>query len=723
MISAGIKTVLQVRRLPGVMAFSVRTPRATASPLAGGHTRSFRTFAACALCVAMVKSSAFAQFVLPAISGRQLITNGQPFTLKSVAYSPTPIGSDPSASITSATMDPRLMQRDGPVLASLGANSVRIYGAMVMQMDGSFAFGVTREWLQEAADQGLWVLMGTFIPPQMDFSDATVRQDVIDAHLAMVNEFGAEPNVLMWVPGNEVNATTSNVDAYYTLMDAVAINIRSLQGGGTGPDFGPYVSVVDGDSGAGIAGKASLAPNVDIWAGNLFRGSHLGALFTTVAANTAKPFWIAEFGIDSWDNIGNIEDQISQADFLQTLWWQVETANSVTFGGNIGFFVDEFWKSGSPSTHSFGGTSFGGAPDNFMNEEWLGISTPFQVSGQIDDLTLKDAYWRAREVWVNGLIEPAPLRVTYDTHFNTNYGGLTFGIYGRGDPFVSDFGQVSLSLLQPGSSGQPADKALQAAGSLQAGTTFTFFGIVIPLTTTVGQGFDFTGYSGLSFDIRRGSATAHSPWFVRLEDGAPTGAGDFNNKNIALPALTTSFQSIQIPLSDFTSGGGQVVDLSLLSQVVFAADTSGPAPPSFELDLIIDNVRITKSAPAPIPPVISPIANASVDDAELYSVTPVLTQGSGPVIWTLVAPVSPPSGMSINPDTGRLTWVADINEDPVDLTIQATGPGGTDQASWTLAVSQFPPLAAAGKTSALCLFVLVAFWGATRLTNISIRKE
>lgn len=675
------------------------------------RSRPLRSVIACVLWLLLLPNVAYPQFILPTISGRQLLISGQPFTLKSVAYSPTPIGSDPSVGTTTATMNPRLMKRDGPLLQNLGANSVRIYGAMVMQMDGSFEFGVSNEWLQETAAQGLWVIMGTFIPPQMDFTDSTLRQNVIDAHAAMVSAFGDESNVLMWVPGNEVNATTANVDAYYTLIDAVASNIHTTQGGGAGPGFGPYVSVVDGDSGAGIAGKAGLAPNVDLWAGNLFRGSHLGDLFTTVSANTTKPFWIAEFGIDSWDNIGDVEDQESHADFLQTLWWQIEENLDATIGGDIAFYIDEFWKSGSASTHSFGGSAFGGAPDNFMNEEWLGLITPAQVAGDIEDLSLKEGYWRAREVWVNGLNEPAPFRVPYDTHLSTNYGGLTFPIYGRADPFFADANQISLSLTSPGSSGQPADKALHATGNLQSGTVSTFFGLVTPLTTTLGEGFNFSGFNELSFDARRGTGTAHSAWFVRLEDGTPTGAGDFDNKNIAIPSLTTSFQTIQIPLSDFTSGGGQLVDLSLLSQVVFAADTSGPAPPTYELDLIIDNVRITKAAPPPTAPSVAPVADTLVEDAERYSITPILTQGTGPVTWTLVSPVVPPNGMTINPDTGRLTWVADLDEGPIDITIQATGSGGSDQASWTLTVNEPPPLAAADTTSLVCLSVTVVLLG------------
>ncbi len=89
------------------------------------------------------------------------------------------------------------------------------------------------------------------------------------------------------------------------------------------------------------------------------------------------------------------------------------------------------------------------------------------------------------------------------------------------------------------------------------------------------------------------------------------------------------------------------------------------------------------------PPVIAPINDVTVSDAASYSVTPALQQGSGTITWSLTAPASPPTNMSINSSTGQLTWTANFAFGPVDVIITATGPGGSDTESWRITV--LPP--------------------------------
>src|SRR5258707_14113148 len=51
-------------------------------------------------------------FVRPVVSGRQLMVGSTPFELRSFAYSPVPIGEDPSSSLSSCYTDARLLRRD-----------------------------------------------------------------------------------------------------------------------------------------------------------------------------------------------------------------------------------------------------------------------------------------------------------------------------------------------------------------------------------------------------------------------------------------------------------------------------------------------------------------------------------------------------------------------------------------------------------------------------------
>src|SRR5262249_37703893 len=85
-----------------------------------------------------------------------------------------------------------------------------------------------------------------------------------------------------------------------------------------------------------------------------------------------------------------------------------------------------------------------------------------------------------------------------------------------------------------------------------------------------------------------------------------------------------------------------------------------------------------------ITPVIGGIDDVTVGDGASYSVTPALVQGSGAITWTLVAPASPPTDMAIDPSTGRVTWTASYFFNIVDVTIRATGPGGSDTESWRI---------------------------------------
>ena len=101
--------------------------------------------------------------------------------------------------------------------------------------------------------------------------------------------------------------------------------------------------------------------------------------------------------------------------------------------------------------------------------------------------------------------------------------------------------------------------------------------------------------------------------------------------------------------------------------------------------------RITVT-PTADPPVINPIDDVNVTDGALYSEQPTLSQGTQPITWSLLAPSPPPGDMAINPSTGRVTWTADVADSPVDVTIEAAGPGGTDTEDWRITVESLPPV-------------------------------
>jgi hypothetical protein len=542
-------------------------------------------------------------FVRPVVSGRQLMVGGAPFELRSFAYSPVPIGEDPSASASSRYTDSRLIHRDGPLMTAAGANGIRIFDAMTIKSDGTGEVHTNLAFIREAALQGLWVVMGTGFPCNLDFANATVRNNVVQAHVNLAMQFGAEPNVLMWAPGNEMNLAIpqNHLADWYSLLEAIASAVKMSQGPG-----GPLVCGVNGDvnnldafcpgshfgAGGATAGM-TLAPSVDVWAVNLFRGASLGTLREELQAAPAKPYWIAEMGIDSFNNNLSAQDEPAQAAVLKALWDQIRVFDDVLFGGDMGFWSDEWWKCGAPSQQDNCGNPFGGGPDNFINEEHLGaMKIALGAPGSVDQVLPKQAYTASTAAWADACpnsLGPEPFLADFDAGTSNNYAGFTFGQQ-NGTVIFSDNSAG-------GASGGTNDFALHVSQASVPGSTPYIIAVATLFPPSIDTGYDFRSFDTLSFDIRKGTSTAFGSWLVRLEDSSDP-PNEFMNDSVALASLTTSYQHVQIPLTSFTSGA-KPVDLSRLAQIVFAVVLPGSRPPSFEIDLILDNVRIySSSAPA-----------------------------------------------------------------------------------------------------------------------------
>ena len=578
------------------------------------------SFARILFCL-VVPSISYGEFLFPTLAGRQLLQGSTRFELRGFAYAPTPIGEDPSdGSIPTTYHNPALIERDGPFLKNAGANTIRIYGAIGVATNGVASLGTNLAYIQAAARQGLWVIMGTFIHPDTDFSDPELKQKIVTAHVALVRRFKNEPNILMWAPGNEVNisqTSSTELDAWYVLLDEIAVEMKQAQGGGSGPGFGPYVCGINGATTNGVAPGIGVATNVDVWAVNIFSGPTFGVAFRDIEEQTDKPFWIAELGTDSFDNEAGEEDQKSQALYIEALWDQIQAHCDVVFGADLAFYSDEWWKGDvlgactndptlncTASTHDTGGTSFGDGPDGFINEEWLGVTgvSPSPVGG-IDTVTPKEGYFTVQRLWSKPpspcLVEraPVPFEARFDAldlqgRSSNNYGGIHFGSYGNNNIPVLSVSDVG------GASGARGDKAFHVQAIDSGSGPFTFFVLVFTLAPRVdlSPGVDLSAMDTLRFDARLGQASAHNRWSIRLEDTdrQTTPTDEERNLLLPLPSLTPAFQEITFELSDFLDENDPV-DLTRLVQVVLVADfPSHPFGP-FTFDLIIDNLTVFSS--------------------------------------------------------------------------------------------------------------------------------
>ena len=158
-----------------------------------------------------------------------------------------------------------------------------------------------------------------------------------------------------------------------------------------------------------IVSAAAQAPAVDIWGLNIYRGATFGSLFADWAS-TGKPFYLAEFGTDSFQTthfvqdggraaqVSGVENETMQADTVMAMWGELEqhraTASNAELcnGGLVFEFNDELWPvgnfhaylgdlvdynspDGSIAYRLYNGEGFvvWAQPDSVSNEEYFGI--------------------------------------------------------------------------------------------------------------------------------------------------------------------------------------------------------------------------------------------------------------------------------------------------------------------------------------------------------------
>ncbi|MCA9398181.1 MAG: hypothetical protein KC618_00415, partial [Candidatus Omnitrophica bacterium] len=134
-------------------------------------------------------------------------------------------------------------------------------------------------------------------------------------------------------------------------------------------------------------------PSVDIWGGNIYRGSDAKSIlrnFNEVAAQTGRVLtvYISETGTDSYhqtDKHDGYYDEDMQADTNVSIWNKTLGAAESGKMKNIDFrgitfhsFKDEWWKvkGGRSDVQDTNGVyALGAQPDNYFNEEYFGFVT------------------------------------------------------------------------------------------------------------------------------------------------------------------------------------------------------------------------------------------------------------------------------------------------------------------------------------------------------------
>lgn len=328
------------------------------------------------------------------ISGRQILVDGVPFTIKGVGYAPVPICIDPTTTppygdyFTSNYS--YIYNRDLPLLRQMGANTVRLWG-WNNQSDHT-------DFLDRAYNDGInpiYVIVTFWMEPRYyDICNSSYARDSAKEDFSqMVAAHKNHPAVLMWSIGNEMNASWMYggcLDILFNLIDEMAQEAHEEEGQNIHPVTTPLVDDIDLIN--TIATYDPLMAHLDVWSVQVYRGSSFGSLFTDYAAVSERPLAILEYGIDAYacdegDEYENVGTPY-QATYAEALWKEIEANSDVCSGGSIMAYSDEWWKgkygqSGldcpdycpdyDPCYHSTCGYPTDSHPDEFSNEEWWGI--------------------------------------------------------------------------------------------------------------------------------------------------------------------------------------------------------------------------------------------------------------------------------------------------------------------------------------------------------------
>ena len=253
------------------------------------------------------------------VRGRQLLVNGQPFTIKGVCWNPVPQGGNHPADLDYAGF----VKQDARLMRQAGINAVRTYEPLTDQAV-----------LDQLYAAGIYVLNTVYAWGGADIGEVVGRVQAAQGH----------PAILMWSLGNEWNYNGLYVgvphDEALARLNEGARLIRSV-------DPETPIATVYGELPSREVIEAM--PDIDLWGLNVYRGISFGNLFEDWAARSDKPMFFAEYGADAWNANINGADPEAQGRAVAALTQLILDHASATspsapcVGGTVFEWVEEWW--------------------------------------------------------------------------------------------------------------------------------------------------------------------------------------------------------------------------------------------------------------------------------------------------------------------------------------------------------------------------------------------
>ncbi len=351
--------------------------------------------------------------------GALLTVDGKDFFINGMNWDYFPVGTNYNYSLWKQPDDviKAALDNEMALLKNMGVNAIRQYS------------GVPAKWIKYVYENyGIYTMLnhsfgryglnikGKWIP-NVDYSNAQVREALLKEAKGMVNQYKGTPGLLLFLLGNENNyglfwrgAETENIpvqerrstkDAYhlYKLFNDAVKEMKAI-------DTDHPMAICNGDL-LFLDIIAKECTDVDILGINSYRGLTFTDLFDRVKKEFGKPVMLTEFGSDAFNAQTNKEDQEYQARCLVSNWKDIYTnaagmgKNENCIGGFTFQFSDGWWKTGQTSNldeHDITASWTNGGylndykpGENNMNEEWFGIC----AKGRTDERGTYELYPRA----------------------------------------------------------------------------------------------------------------------------------------------------------------------------------------------------------------------------------------------------------------------------------------------------------------------------------------
>jgi len=385
------------------------------------------------------------------VDGRQLIVDGEPFLVKGICYSPTPINGSvyfaPYGDYFTAEYS-FIWLRDLPLIKAMGANVLRTYGWQPSNDHSAF--------LDAVADHGLYVMATYYTGEASETSVLTAkdRAKAVAGFKREVAKYADHHALLFWSFGNELNGVWNGFltqigkdpeqpqchwDERYDDLGGCWIHQRKTPWPEGSPCYEAAhcvytrlfgwlndaakaahevadVLVISGFADVDnlyekVGRVGHVAPDVDAWTAQVYRGISFGNFFEAMGNNTDKPVLLTEYGVDAYHDAcgsGDVDpcynkfedtiDYIPTRKFLYQNLSYVDGDAQAEFAVNLTGEIVAASSAGAEckdadhTTLNGKCTCIGGFLMSWTDEFWKGAKSQASCTPTIDDPTFSERH-------------------------------------------------------------------------------------------------------------------------------------------------------------------------------------------------------------------------------------------------------------------------------------------------------------------------------------------